>query len=132
MCGGPADRRTEQRRGWGGGGRECTTHNEWDSNVEEADTRRGDKGVAVEEERLDDRVAAVRAAIEMCGMREWGRARKKQRPRECARRTVTYERTLADIIWASGAASMMLCHVLVEPGMTKPNVKNHSAAGDGE
>lgn len=34
--------------------------------------------------------------------------------------------TLAGIIWDSGAASMRDCQVLVLPGMTYPNSKNHS------
>lgn len=39
---------------------------------------------------------------------------------------VSYVRTLAGIIWDSGAASMTDCHVLVEPGITKPKTKFHS------
>ena len=35
--------------------------------------------------------------------------------------------TLAGIIWDSGAASIRLCHVLVELGMTKPNSKCQSS-----
>lgn len=36
-------------------------------------------------------------------------------------------KTLAGIIWDSGAASIRDCHVLVELGITKPNSKNHSS-----
>lgn len=39
---------------------------------------------------------------------------------------VTYVRTLAGIIWDSGAASMTDCHVLVEPGITNPKSNLHS------
>lgn len=35
-------------------------------------------------------------------------------------------RTLAGIIWDSGAASIRDCQVLVELGITNPNSKNHS------
>lgn len=38
----------------------------------------------------------------------------------------THVKTLAGIIWDSGAASIRDCHVLVELGITKPNSKNHS------
>lgn len=41
----------------------------------------------------------------------------------------THVKTLAGIIWDSGAASIKDCHVLVELGMTKPNSKNHSEKG---
>jgi hypothetical protein len=40
---------------------------------------------------------------------------------------IWYLRTLAGIIWDSGAASIRDCHVLVELGMTNPNSKNHSS-----
>lgn len=36
-------------------------------------------------------------------------------------------KTFAGIIWLSGAASMMDCHVLVESGITNPNSKYHSS-----
>lgn len=36
-------------------------------------------------------------------------------------------RTLAGIIWDSGAASIKDCQVFVELGITKPNSKNHSS-----
>jgi len=42
----------------------------------------------------------------------------------------THVKTLAGIIWDSGAASIRDCHVLVEFGMTNPNSKNHSAQRD--
>lgn len=54
-----------------------------------------------------------------------------EREREVKRLTVrTHVKTLAGIIWDSGAASIRDCHVLVELGITKPNSKNHS--GDGK
>lgn len=42
-------------------------------------------------------------------------------------KVILYLRTLAGIIWDSGAASIRDCHVLVELGMTNPNSKNHSS-----
>ena len=42
----------------------------------------------------------------------------------------THVKTLAGIIWDSGAASIRDCHVLVELGITKPNSKNHSGQRD--
>lgn len=55
---------------------------------------------------------------------------KVEREREEKRlRVRTHVKTLAGIIWDSGAASIRDCHVLVELGITKPNSKNHS--GDG-
>lgn len=54
-----------------------------------------------------------------------------EREREEKRlRVRTHVKTLAGIIWDSGAASIRDCHVLVELGITKPNSKNHS--GDGK
>lgn len=44
----------------------------------------------------------------------------------------THVKTLAGIIWDSGAASIRDCHVLVELGITKPNSKNHSRQRDTE
>lgn len=43
-------------------------------------------------------------------------------------RSSRYLRICAGIICDSGAASMMLCHVLVELGMTKPKSKDHSSS----
>lgn len=44
----------------------------------------------------------------------------------------THVKTLAGIIWDSGAASIRDCHVLVELGITNPNSKNHSAQTEKE
>lgn len=53
-----------------------------------------------------------------------------EREREEKRlRVRTHVKTLAGIIWDSGAASIRDCHVLVELGITKPNSKNHSGNG---
>lgn len=59
------------------------------------------------------------------------RCSKAERESEDKRlRVRTHVKTLAGIIWDSGAASIRDCHVLVELGITKPNSKNHS--GDGK
>jgi hypothetical protein len=39
---------------------------------------------------------------------------------------LTHLRNSADIISSFGAASITCCHELVEPGITKPKLKNHS------
>ena len=49
---------------------------------------------------------------------------------KCENHYKTNLSALAGIIWDSGAASITDCHVFVDPGITKPNSKNHSVNGD--
>ena len=47
--------------------------------------------------------------------------------RVCVEVAATYVRACAGIMCDSGAASISDCHVLVEPGITNPKAKDHSA-----
>uniref|UniRef100_A0A1I8GSG7 Protein kinase domain-containing protein n=2 Tax=Macrostomum lignano TaxID=282301 RepID=A0A1I8GSG7_9PLAT len=74
--------------------------------------------------------AAKAAAVAVDAVRAKTRTRDLLTRRSSSKNSVSMSTlplsALADIIWLSGAASIIDCQVFVEPGITKPNSKFHS------